>query len=490
MYLQKKEKFATTIYDLLEELETKLMERQDVAALKMTYFIEGQDTIVKTPSRNKIVIESNDDVSINSHTGEVIIKEVKSVKNRRTEQDSIVIRDTKSHASIFIQKSRGNHSSVIIPGKKDSLEKRTKQSTAMDKLMEKMMAEIIVLDVETENCDSINSLVKRSMNNRGLFMPFEFSLQRTGKEARTLARSRGFDSIAFSYKTDLSGKRILPSHQLLMLQFPDQNDYVIRAMRSSVLLSLFFSLAILSTLYYVMFLIRKQKKLTEIKNDFVNNMTHELKTPLATMSLALDAMAKEQVKKDDERTEMYRRILKEENEKMNQHVERVLQLSVMDRKEQQKRAEVFSVAEVVYRTANNFRLKLEEQNVKLSIENNFDSAEVFGQPDQLELALNNLIDNAFKYSGTGSEIKIIMNRLQSTVTISISDNGPGIEKQHLEKIFEKFYRVQGGDVHDVKGFGLGLSFARQIIFDMNGTLQVKSVVGSGSTFIIQLPLHD
>ncbi|MBL7933560.1 MAG: HAMP domain-containing histidine kinase [Bacteroidia bacterium] len=531
-YIQKTEEFNRNVYEVLAEVGTKLRDRKNLESLKMTYFIQNGDTVAKTPSRNKIVIQSEDDVRVtNTSGGHFKVRTVQQTKRVSPAKNPIVISSSSGgNTSIEL---RGNHSRVIAENNSSLKTEPKKESTyeissdlslaeldadlslaspdsllqqlasidsmiaplnkkvnkQVKELMNKVMTEVIVLDTETRNKDTVNAIIKRSLDNRGLFLPFEFSsrkILKTGK-TDTLTQSDSFNEAAAYYKSDLTGSNVIPTHEWLYLQFPNKKDYVMAGMRSSIILSILFSLLLVSIFYYVIRLIRRQKILSEIKNDFVNNMTHELKTPIATISLAVDAMNNPQIRNNEERFKEYSRILKEENYKLNKHVEDVLQISMLDKGEVHFKQEIIDLPHLIQTVLKSFKLRFLEQKAEVSFDWNGEQIPIKGDPKHLSTVFSNLIDNALKYGKGKSLIDIRLSRKQGIIETRFRDNGIGIAEEHHKKIFGKFYRVQGGNLHDVKGFGLGLSYVKSVVEAHGGTVSLKSDPGEGSEFILQFP---
>jgi two-component system phosphate regulon sensor histidine kinase PhoR len=234
----------------------------------------------------------------------------------------------------------------------------------------------------------------------------------------------------------------------------------------------------------------RQKKLSEIKNDFINNMTHEFKTPLATISLAVDALRNDKVVSDKEKMSYFSGIIKVENKRMNRQVETILKAALTDKQEVQLLMRPVHAHQVIKEVVENFTLQLEEKNGKaelmLNAEHDFINA------DEVHFAnlINNLIDNAIKYSKEDQPplIKITTHSTEKNLVMVIEDNGIGMNKETVKRVFEKFYRAHTGNLHNVKGFGLGLSYVRTMVEAHGGQIKVESVLGKGSTFTIELPL--
>lgn len=276
--------------------------------------------------------------------------------------------------------------------------------------------------------------------------------------------------------------------ETLIIVIPDYKSVVMKQMRWMIFGVIFFTLIIVSAFYVTVSTLLKQKKLSEIKNDFINNMTHEFKTPLATISLAVDAMRNEKVVSDREKSAYFSGIIKEENKRMNKQVETILQAALIDRQELQLKLQPLHVNEVIRRVMDNFKLQLEEikADVTLQLDESYDMAEA----DEVHFSnlISNLVDNAIKYSRENLMIRIQTQRTGKYMTIRIEDNGIGMTKETQRRIFEKFYRAHTGNVHNVKGFGLGLSYVKSVVDAHNGRIKVESTVGKGTVFTLDIPL--
>jgi len=266
--------------------------------------------------------------------------------------------------------------------------------------------------------------------------------------------------------------------------------FIIKQMTGLLALSLFITILIAFVMIYTFRRMLSQEKLHRVKNDFINNMTHELKTPIATISLVVDGLNNPLVKNDAEKFDNYTRILKEENLKLNNHVERVLQMAMLDKGELQLNKQITDLVTITKDAIDNFKLQAQEKNTAIELSSSLPEIKILADKFHFQNAISNLIDNALKYSAPNCRIDIQIEKEQDKILIKIKDNGIGIDAALHEKIFEKFYRVQGGNLHDTKGFGLGLSYVRSIIKMHNGTVTLQSEKNKGSEFIITLNHAD
>jgi two-component system phosphate regulon sensor histidine kinase PhoR len=282
----------------------------------------------------------------------------------------------------------------------------------------------------------------------------------------------------------------LSPNELLTVIAINYKSVVFESLWLPIISAIVFTLLIMTAFYLTVRTMLRQKKLSEIKNDFINNMTHEFKTPLATISLAVDALRNEKVVSDREKMSYFSTIIKEENKRMNRQVETILKAALLDKQEVQLLLRPIHAHVVVKDVVENFTLQLEERNGKaellLNAENDFIDA------DEVHFSnlINNLIDNAIKYSKEDQppQIKITTQSTAKSFVIVIEDNGIGMNKETVKRVFEKFYRAHTGNLHNVKGFGLGLSYVKTMVEAHGGQITVDSVLGRGSTFTIEFPL--
>jgi two-component system phosphate regulon sensor histidine kinase PhoR len=318
-----------------------------------------------------------------------------------------------------------------------------------------------------------------------LFRPPELQSKYFVKEIADTTNMKFFSPLQAPENTDAS--TILPD-EVLVVVVPNFKDIVIGEMRWMVTGAIFFTLVIISAFYVTVRALLRQKKLSEIKNDFINNMTHEFKTPLATISLAVDALRNEKVVHDREKSEYFTGIIKEENRRMNKQVETILQASLLDRQEQQLNLKPLHAHVVIQEAMENFHLQLEGKGGRAELQLNAKNDLFLADEVHFMNIITNLIDNAVKYSKENPFIRISTHSTPKNLVIRIEDNGIGMSKETQRRIFEKFYRAHTGNLHNVKGFGLGLSYVKTIVDAHRGRIKVDSVVGKGTNFTLEFPL--
>ena len=281
-------------------------------------------------------------------------------------------------------------------------------------------------------------------------------------------------------------ENLVPVQQMVLV-VPNFKAIVFRQMKWMIIGSVFFTLMIISAFTVTVYALLRQKKLSEIKNDFINNMTHEFKTPLATISLAVDALRNNKVIEDRTRMEYFSGIIKEENKRMNKHVETILQAALMDRQEVQLSKAPVHVHSLIRDVISNYTLQLQEIEGRIELELNADTDLINGDEVHMRNLISNLVDNAVKYSKEKLVLKIASYNNGKNLVVKFEDNGIGMTKETVRRIFEKFYRAHTGNLHNVKGFGLGLSYVKTIVDAHEGRIKVDSSPGKGSSFTIELP---
>jgi two-component system phosphate regulon sensor histidine kinase PhoR len=253
--------------------------------------------------------------------------------------------------------------------------------------------------------------------------------------------------------------------------------------------SMLFSLVIIATFALSLYLLIRQKKISEMKSDFLNNMTHEFKTPIATISLAADTITNPKVINDETSIRHFISMIKKENSRMNKKVETILQIASLDKKEIEFRYENISMHSVIERAVDTIEIQVHQKNGNINLNLNASKPVIYGDNEHLTNLVNNLLDNALKYSPESPEITVSTSNTEKGLILSVEDKGIGMSKSVQSKVFERFYRQSSGNIHDVKGFGLGLNYVRAIIDAHKGNVTVASEPGKGSRFDIFLPFN-
>ncbi len=278
------------------------------------------------------------------------------------------------------------------------------------------------------------------------------------------------------------------ANELLIIIVPDLANQVWYSLRWILVGAVTFFLIILAAFYVTVKTLLNQKKLSQIKSDFINNMTHEFKTPLATISLAVDALKSPKVQSNPEKGAYFTNIIKEENIRMNKHVETILQAAFLEKQELNLNLSKVSVHEMVREVAGTFELQLQDKNGQIDFLLNASNDVISADNTHFRNMISNLIDNAIKYSQDPVRIVVSSHSTKNYFVMRIQDNGIGMNKESVKRIFEKFYRAHTGNLHNVKGFGLGMSYVKTVIDAHKGKIKVDSAVGKGTSFTIEVPL--
>jgi two-component system phosphate regulon sensor histidine kinase PhoR len=359
---------------------------------------------------------------------------------------------------------------------------------AMEQMMFKMMERGIHPEQKVDTTFLRNTL-NHELSNRGLTTEYNFGvLLNNGYLISDASGNDELKELSTSvHKVSLFPDDIYFNNDVLLISFPNQQSFILSSIWSLLIGSLLFTTIIIAIFYYTVVVLVRQKKLSEIKNDFINNMTHEFKTPLATISLAVDAVNNPMILRDENKVKHYTGIIKEENRRMNSQVEKVLQMALLDRNRIQISLEDVDIHEIIYRAVENISLPVEEKGGKITTRLEAENYEISGDEVHLMNVIHNLLDNANKYSPVTPDITVTTRSDKKGIFISVSDKGIGMSQEHQKMIFEKFYRVPTGNVHDIKGFGLGLTYVKAVVEAHGGTIEVKSQPKKGSEFTMFLP---
>ncbi len=356
----------------------------------------------------------------------------------------------------------------------------------------------MVVEVETKNKkieDRIQPYLltgemNKAFTDAGIHSPYEYAVLSPEKNSVTALHSLNFSPghPGKVFATTLFPNDLVTKAHRLVVYFPDQTWKLLKSMSILMIASVVFTLALLLTFLATILTLLRQKKLSEIKTDFINNMTHEFKTPIATISLATDSINNPKVISNPERIQNYTRVIREENQRMNTHVEQVLQMALLDKREIELNMQVTDVHELITRTVENILLQVEKKGGSVTIDLQADQYVVKADEIHLFNAVLNLLDNANKYSPETPDIRVFTQNQAAWLVVGVEDKGLGMSKEVQKKIFERFFRAHTGNIHNVKGFGLGLSYVKAIVDAHKGKISVHSEPGKGSTFEIKLPL--
>ena len=398
-------------------------------------------------------------------------KELSRIEFTEYDNNTIIIDD-----SIFID-NKGNSGSVttdvyvkVLGNMVSEFENR---NSPIDKIL---------------NLQDLETLIKTEISEKGLGPDFEYAIIES--EDTTLKKSVGFSDnlVNKSFKANLFPEALVYKSIFLHLYLPGKNSFIYRSISFMLIGSIFFTFIIILIFFLTIRIAFKQKKISEIKSDFINNMTHEFKTPIATISLAADSIRNTKIISDATKINQYVNIIKEENRRMNNQVESVLQMSLLEKEKFKIKLHEYDLHELIETAIKNIKIQIQQKNGNINVALHAENP--FSMVDETHFLniIHNLLDNAIKYSKDNLEITLTTQNQNGNIIILVEDNGIGIKKEDLVRIFDKFYRVSTGNIHNVKGFGLGLSYVKAIVNEFNGNINVTSDFDKGSRFKISLPV--
>ncbi len=339
--------------------------------------------------------------------------------------------------------------------------------------------------------DEIKELVDHALFENNVKYKYEYCV--TNFFRNIIFQSDGFKvtDIHSAQNIELSPEDCPRSKETLYLTIHEDKNQVIKEMGWMIVASIVFTCIIILAFFVTVRTLFNQKKLSEIKSDFINNMTHELKTPLATISLAIDALTNEKVIHDAEKVKLYSSMIKEENKRMNKQVEKILQAARLEKEEIKLNLTDIDTHAAINKVADNLALQVQEKGGVLQLRLNAHEHIIKADDVHFSNIIFNLLDNALKYSDKVPYIEVeTLNTHTGTLAIKIKDNGIGMDKETQGRIFERFFRAHTGNLHNVKGFGLGLSYVKAIVEAHDGKIKVESIPGKGSTFTVSFPLSE
>ncbi|MDX2415802.1 MAG: HAMP domain-containing sensor histidine kinase [Bacteroidales bacterium] len=364
-----------------------------------------------------------------------------------------------------------------------------KKSNELRNLGDQMISELANWEMDTEVDNGIvYSTLLSELANSGISTPFEYALIENNRVlSGHISEFSESDLINSGYTVELFPNRLIRNNTRLSLQFPDQSKFVLGKMVYMLAASSLFSLIILFTFALSIYFIIRQKKISEMKSDFINNMTHEFKTPIATISLAADTIANPKIINKEDQVRHFIGMIKKENVRMNKQVENILQISTLEKSEMEFSFELVNINKIIERSIETIEIQVQGKGGNIFFYPEAISPEINGDPEHLTNLIHNLLDNANKYSTSNPEITVRTQTSGTSLKLSVEDKGMGMTKSVQSKIFERFYREASGNIHNVKGFGLGLSYVRAIVEAHHGSIQVWSEPEKGTRFDVYLP---
>jgi len=357
----------------------------------------------------------------------------------------------------------------------------------MKRMANKVVEEITSWGENEPPIEQINDILKKELDDRGIPIPYECG---TFRDSLISKKTEKADSVLLqksSYKVNLFPNDIIQKNLRLAVYFPQKESFIYKTLNWLLLISLLFSIIVLITFGFSIYFILKQKKISEMKSDFINNMTHEFKTPMATISVAADSIVNQKIIDSPERIRYYIEMIKKENSLMNQQVEDILTIARLEKKDFEFKWEEVNLHEVIEDAIQSIVLQVEKKGGSISTSLMATNPVATSDSSHFANMIYNLLDNANKYSPNTPDIHISTQNTVKGVMILVEDQGIGMTKTVQSRIFERFYRQTSGNIHNVKGFGLGLSYVKAVIEANHGSITVQSEPGKGSRFEVFIP---
>ncbi len=341
----------------------------------------------------------------------------------------------------------------------------------------------------------IDSLLRFELHNKGIYLPFNYEVSTANNDSLIFSKAGDatgnkpvFTFANAPYHTPIFSNDVVNDQGMLRLAFPEKSRHILSGMVVSMATSGGLLLVLILCFSYTIFSILRQKKISEMKTDFINNMTHEFKTPVSTIMIASEALKDDEVTADKSRISRLANIIYEENARLGSHIERVLNIARIEKNDFKLDIKPVEVNDTITAVVDSMSLKLQKYEAQLTL--NLNAAYSSINADELHFSnvIYNLIDNAIKYSNGNPQITISTTIAKNTLVITIADKGIGMTREEQARIFEQFYRIPTGNLHDVKGFGLGLSYVNTIVKRLDGTISVRSEKDKGSEFELRFPV--
>jgi two-component system phosphate regulon sensor histidine kinase PhoR len=342
---------------------------------------------------------------------------------------------------------------------------------------------------ERVNFKLLDHDLKAELQNNGISIPYHFTVSTS--DGREVYRCPDYseEGEEYTYEQELYKNDPVNQTGFVRIHFPQMNKYIFSSIRFMIP-AIVFTVILLITFIFTIVVVFRQKRYSEIKNDFINNMTHELKTPISSISLAAQMLNDDTLKKSPAMMSHLGNAIQDETKRLRFLVEKVLQMSMFDKQDSIFKKKELDLNEMVENVANTFTLRVEHTGGKIMVDIEAIDSKIFVDEIHFTNVIFNLLDNAIKYRKPDQPVNLLIKTWNDDehLYMSVKDDGIGIKKENLKKIFDKFYRVHTGNVHNVKGFGLGLAYVKKIVDLHKGEIRVDSDYGKGTKFTIQLPV--
>ncbi len=488
----KEQQFTQLTDRILMDVGNDLQQQEAIVHI-INEINSGSDT-----TGNVIVLNSDKTASINFRSGDSLRlaqdKEYFYIDSSAYEKliNSIEVKND-TFVIVTRRNETGKGNFTISDISRDELRDRLKsskmnQEVLVKKVLNKMSRDDIRLD-ERVSRENLEMKLKDKFLNKGINLNFEYAVIRDGKELLYKSDHYRPGVKVHYFKAPLFPDEIFNQPDFISLYFPEQKKFLARSLGFMGVSSIILTIVIVLLFSLTLYIIFRQKRLSEMKNDFVNNMTHELKTPISTISLASQMLNDKSIPVENKNLPHIARVIETESKRLGYQVERVLQMAIFDQGQLRLKLKKVNLHELIRNVVMNFTIQVEKRNGRLNVHPEAEDDAVYIDPVHLTNVVSNLLENAVKYSQGNPEITISTHNEGKFIVVSVRDNGIGISKENQKRIFDKFYRVPTGNIHNVKGFGLGLSYVKMIIEHHNGSITLKSELNKGSQFEFKLPLY-
>ncbi len=501
------ERFKKDVIEVLNLVAEKL-EKQEL--LLFTYDNFSTNLLWKTPRFNKDSSQGNielfetrfekktlkPNIQIDSQNWnikydfQVLVEATKEMKER-SHTETVVIDDSENNHVIRIERKLDS-----LKLANERLRSNFAKVTRKSEMVQMVIHELMTNDRSVKSrldLNQLDSLLGAELLNKGIDLGYQYAVIDKSNDSfihmvsHNLEKKNHYDLYNTELKANLFPNDIIGETAYLAITFPDKSSFLLRKVGSTLASSLILVLIIMFCFAYSIKTILRQKRLSEIKNDFINNMTHEFKTPIATVSLACEALQDKDISSTESMRSRYLGIISDENKRLGSQVEKVLQMAILDKNNLKLKMEELALHQVINNAIDKINIQVEKKGGKIETDFRAKNDKVQGDQVHLTNIISNLLDNANKYSNDSPEIKIQTNDNAYGMEIKVRDKGIGMTREAIKNIFNKFYRVPTGNLHDVKGFGLGLAYVKNMVDAHGGSISVVSEPKKGSEFTIFLP---
>jgi two-component system phosphate regulon sensor histidine kinase PhoR len=478
----KESQFNQRVNNALNNIVKSLQQEETVSFLKNEVNTLFEDSIsIKRPSNS---IHFSKEFQGNSYKNNAQYKARIGV----VPDDSLSGQNNEISLNKLLSKLSGNSNDTSAEDRKNAYSRAIYyKSRIVENIVNKLIKSHLRIEERIDN-EKLALIIRADLILEGIKIPYEYAVKDDG--GNVIYKSTGYnDTIARNYVARLFPDDIFDQPNFLVLQFPGRDTYIFHSMGLMVISSIALTAIIILTLAFVIVYVLKQKKLSEIKTDFISNMTHELKTPISTISLASQMLNDTSIPDEAKNIGHLSKLILDESKRLGLHVEKVLQMAVFEKAHIKLKPKKLNANELIANILNNFNLQLKNHNGKIFKELNAEYPFIMADEMHFTNVILNLLDNALKYRKDDPVIMVATRNSANGLIIEVKDNGIGISKENQKKIFDQFYRVPTGNVHNVKGFGLGLSYVKKISEAHGGNVSIESKPDHGSTFSIFIPTN-